>query len=97
MLEYTPQRAGDFTFWLSGSSVELIKLDETESHFSETITGLSLNFSLDVNGAKPLSSGWNEARGNSLKGTLHLTNYGSEDYNNKISIEVYGGSALDKI
>ena len=97
VLEYTPQRAGDFTFWLSGSSVALIKLDETESQFSETITGLSLNFSLDVNGAKPLSSGWNEARGNSLKGTLHLTNYGSEDYNNKISIEVYGGSALDKI
>ena len=95
VLEYTPQRAGKFVFYLSGNSSELT---DSLYRFEANVSGLALVMDLEVEGAKKSSSVWNEAStGTVLKGVAHITNYGSEDYNNNIGIILYGGKAPNEI
>ena len=95
ILEYTPQRSGKFVFYLSGNSSELT---DSLYRFEANVSGLALVMDLEVEGAKKSSSVWNEAStGTVLKGVAHITNYGSEDYNNNIGIILYGGKAPDEI
>lgn len=95
VLEYTPQRAGKFVFYLSGNSNSLT---DYLYRFEATVSGMALNMDLDVDGAKSTSAGsWNETTGTTLKGTLYLTNYGTETYDNPVNINLYGGDAPDNI
>jgi hypothetical protein len=95
VLEYTPQRAGNFVFYLSGDRTELT---DSLYRFEANVSGLALVMDLEVEGAKKSSSVWNEAStGTVLKGVAHITNYGSEDYNNNIGIILYGGKAPNEI
>ncbi len=91
VLEYTPQRAGNFVFYLSGDRTELT---DSLYRFEANVTGVALVLDLEVEGAKSTSSGWNEAStGTTLKGVAHISNYGSETYNDNINILLYGGTS----
>ncbi len=91
VLEYTPQRAGNFVFYLSGDRTELT---DSLYRFEANVMGVALVLDLEVEGAKSTSSGWNEAStGTTLKGVAHISNYGSETYNDNINILLYGGTS----
>jgi hypothetical protein len=91
VLEYTPQRAGNFVFYLSGDRTELT---DSLYRFEASVTGVALVLDLEIEGAKSTSSGWNEAStGTTLKGVAHISNYGSETYNDNINILLYGGTS----
>lgn len=91
ILEYTPQRAGDFVFYLSGNYSELT---DSLYRFEASVTGVALVLDLEIEGAKSTSSGWNEAStGTTLKGVAHISNYCSETYNDNINILLYGGTS----
>lgn len=92
VLEYTPQRAGKFVFYLSGNQAELT---DSLYRFEVVVSGLSINLDVDVDGAKMTDSGMSEVAGSSLKGTIHLFNYGSEAYNNDIFVDFFGGSTIN--
>ena len=85
VLEYTPQRSGKFVFYLSGNSEELT---DSLYRFEVTVTGLALTMELDVEGATHLSNGLGQVVGTTLKGTLRLSNYGTESYNNTVTIRL---------
>ena len=95
VLKYTPQRGGKFVFYLSGNYNELT---DSLYRFEATVTGISLVLDLEVEGAKATSSDWKEAAtGTVLKGVAHISNYGSEAYNDIVSIVLYGGTAVNSI
>ena len=81
VLEYTPQRAGTFKFILSASS------DNAKNplySFPEEITGTYLSMELIVDGATPQSDGTNKVEGNTFKGVVNVSNYGSVAYDDDI-------------
>lgn len=85
VLEYTPQRAGTFNFVLSASS------NNTKNplySFSEEITGTYLSLELVVDGATPQSDGTNKVDGNTFKGVVKLSNYGSVAYDDNITFKL---------
>ena len=85
VLEYTPQRAGTFNFVLSASS------GDTKNplySFSEEITGTYLSLELVVDGATPQSDGTNKVDGNTFKGVVKLSNYGSVAYDDNITFKL---------
>ena len=98
VLKYTPQRAGNFTFYLSSSSDNLtdkLKLKKIEV---SSISGMALHMDLEVDGAKSTSYGWNDAAtGTTLSGKAYITNYGSAAYDDYISIFLYGGSSVNDV
>lgn len=90
VLVYTPQRAGEFVFYLSGNVDELT---DSLYRFEATVSGFAMTMEMDVDGAKATSSGVNELAGTTFKGTLHFTNYGSAPYNNMVYLDFFGGTA----
>ncbi|SHL04155.1 C10 family peptidase [Xylanibacter ruminicola] len=94
VLKYTPQRAGNFTFYLSSSSDKLNK--QGDAIEVSSISGMALHMDLEVDGAKSTSYGWNDAAtGTTLSGKAYITNYGSEVYDDQINIELYGGTSAN--
>ena len=85
VLEYTPQRAGDFKFILNGSSE---KSSDPLYTFSETISGLYLTLKIDVDDATPVSNGLNQVDGNTFKGVVHISNMGSILYDDDITFKL---------
>ena len=78
-------------FYLSGNYSELT---DSLYRFEASVTGVALVLDLEIEGAKSTSSGWNEAStGTTLKGVAHISNYGSETYNDNINILLYGGTS----
>ncbi|WP_028903590.1 C10 family peptidase [Prevotella sp. P6B4] len=98
ILQYTPQRAGNFKFILSGNSEKLSVKSDTLYVFTATVTGVALDINFDVDGAVQNATGQNDVMGTTLKGTLHVKNLGSEAYNDKIGFfpcEVIGNTLAD--
>jgi hypothetical protein len=85
VLEYTPQRAGTFNFVLSASSSNA---KNPLYSFSEEITGTYLSLELVVDGATPQSDGTNKVDGNTFKGVVKLSNYGSVAYDDNITFKL---------
>lgn len=82
VLQYTPQRAGDFKFIVSASS-ENCKTSLYE--FTASVTGTFLSLELEVDDSKPLGA-MNEISTTAFKGVGKISNYGSEPYNDKIAM-----------
>ena len=83
VLEYTPQRAGNFVFYLSGDRKELT---DSLYRFEANVTGVALIMEMEVEGAVVKGAAPCEVPGTALKGKIVLTNYGSEPYNDKVGI-----------
>ena len=83
VLEYTPQRAGNFVFYLSGDRTELT---DSLYRFEANVTGVALIMEMEVEGAVVKGAAPCEVPGTALKGKIVLTNYGSEPYNDKVGI-----------
>ena len=83
VLEYTPQRAGNFVFYLSGDRTELT---DSLYRFEANVTGVALVMEMEVEGAVVKGAAPCEVPGTALKGKIVLTNYGSEPYNDKVGI-----------
>ena len=83
ILEYTPQRAGNFVFYLSGDRTELT---DSLYRFEANVTGVALIMEMEVEGAVVKGAAPCEVPGTALKGKIVLTNYGSEPYNDKVGI-----------
>ena len=86
-VEYTPQRSGSFTFYLSTNYKELkdtlytFKVDVAE--MSTADVNLAVEFEFE--GAQKVGNVWN-IEGTSIKGTLKLTNNGTELYDNAVGL-----------
>lgn len=87
VLEYTPQRAGDFKFILSGNKGNC---DKPLYTFETTISGMYFDLDLTVENSEPQSNQMNKVDGTTLKGVAKITNYGSVAYDNNIYIRVHG-------
>ena len=83
VLVYTPQRAGNFVFYLSGDRTELT---DSLYRFEANVTGVALIMEMEVEGAVVKGAAPCEVPGTALKGKIVLTNYGSEPYNDKVGI-----------
>lgn len=81
VLEYTPQRAGEFMFMLNCDS------ENSKSplySFTESVSGIYLTLELDVETAVPTPDGFNQVDGNTFKGVARITNTGGAVYNDDI-------------
>lgn len=87
VLEYTPQRSGDFKFILCGSSSNC---NTPLSTFDVSVSGMYFIMELAVENSKPQSDQTNKVDGTTLEGTVKLSNYGSEAYNNNVYVRLYG-------
>jgi hypothetical protein len=89
VLEYTPQRTGHFKFYLA-TVHEGEDYENGTGHklyeFEATVEGTALVVDMEVVGAKVYYSSPSEVAGTTLEGTLHLTNYSVETYNDKVKI-----------
>lgn len=85
VLEYTPQRAGEFKFMLNGSSE---KPTDPLYSFTEAIEGLYLTLNLDVETAVPIASGLNQVDGNTFKGVARISNTGTVVYDDDITFKL---------
>ena len=99
VMEYTPQRAGSFTFKLSGSQKNC---NTPLCTFDVSIVGVYIEFEdVAVDGAESQSDGTNKVDGTTLKGYVKLSNLGSDVYNNNVIFELIGtaspGSGLKRI
>lgn len=87
VLEYTPQRAGDFKFILSGSSANCKTPLYT---FDVSVSGMYLVMQLAVEKSTPQPNETNKIDGTTLEGTVTLLNYGSENYDDKVYVRLWG-------
>jgi len=87
VLEYTPQRAGDFKFILTGSSANCKTSLYT---FDVSVTGMYLVMELAVEKSTPQPDKTNKVDGTTLEGTVTLSNYGSEAYDDKVYVRLWG-------
>ena len=87
VLEYTPQRAGDFKFILSGSSANCKTPLYT---FDVSVSGMYLVMQLAVEKSTPQPNETNKVDGTTLEGTVTLLNYGSENYDDKVYVRLMG-------
>ncbi len=87
VLEYTPQRAGDFKFILTGSSANCKTSLYT---FDVSVTGMYLVMELSVEKSTPQPDETNKVDGTTLEGTVTLSNYGSEAYDDKVYVRLWG-------
>ena len=87
VLEYTPQRAGDFKFILTGSSANCKTSLYT---FDVSVTGMYLVMELAVEKSTPQPDETNKVDGTTLEGTVTLSNYGSEAYDNNVYVGILG-------
>ena len=89
VLEYTPQRAGQFKFYLATAHAGEAYENGTGHklyEFEATVEGTALIMEMEVVGAKVNYTSPSEVVGTTLEGTVHLTNYGVETYNDKVGI-----------
>ena len=87
ILEYTPQRSGDFKFILSGSSDNC---KTPLSSFDVSVSGMYLMMDLSVKNSTRQSDQTNKVDGTTLEGTIKLSNYGSEAYDDNVYVRIYG-------
>ena len=87
VFEYTPQRAGDFKFILSGSSKNY---DTPLKTFEASVSGMYFVLDLTVENSEQQSDQMNKVDGTTLKGVAKITNYGSVAYDDNIYIRVFG-------
>lgn len=89
VLEYTPQRTGHFKFYLA-TAHEGEDYENGTGHklyeFEATVEGTRLFMEMEVVGAKVNYISPSEVVGTTLEGTVHLTNYFLETYNDKVGI-----------
>ena len=94
-LEYTPQRSGAFTFYLSTNHEALtdtlytFKVDVAEMSMADV--NLAAEFTIE--GTQQTSGLWN-IDGTSIKGTLKLTNNGTEEYDDQIGLVLFYNTKL---
>ncbi len=87
-LEYTPQRSGEFTFYLSGSYEELkdtlytFKVDVAEMSMADVV----MNYTMSVDNAEQLSDGSFTVAADRLKGSVIITNNGTDTYEDALYI-----------
>lgn len=97
-LEYTPQRSGEFTFYLSGSYEELkdtlytFKVDVAEMSMADVV----MNYTMSVDNAEQLSDGSFTVAADRLKGSVTITNNGIETYDDALYIILLKSSTNEK-
>ena len=97
-LEYTPQRSGEFTFYLSGSYEELkdtlytFKVDVAEMSMADVV----MNYTMSVDNAEQLSDGSFTVAADRLKGSVIITNNGTETYEDALYIILLKSSTNEK-
>lgn len=90
VLEYTPQRAGDFKFILSGSSKNY---DVPLYTFTVSVSGICLVLEMDVDDVvSTQSNGMRNLSGTTLKGVARITNLGSSAFDDKLYFWMVGTS-----
>lgn len=88
VLEYTPQRAGDFKFILSASSANY---NTSLYTFETSVSGMYfLLEELTVENSEAQSDGTNKVDGTTLKGVAKISNYGSSTYEDKTYVRIMG-------
>lgn len=98
-LEYTPQRSGEFTFYLSGSYEELkdtlytFKVDVAEMSMADVV----MNYTMSVDNAEQLSDESFTVAADRLKGSVTITNNGTETYEDALYIILLKSSGNNKI
>ena len=98
-LEYTPQRSGEFTFYLSGGYQELkdtlytFKVDVAEMSMVDVV----MNYTMSVDNAEQLSDGSFTVAADRLKGSITITNNGTETYDDALYIILLKSSGNNKI
>ena len=85
VLQYTPQRVGEFKFMLNCNSE---KPTSPLYSFTETINGLYLALEMNVEDAVPTPDGFNQVDGNTFKGKVRITNVGSIAYDGDIEFKL---------
>ena len=92
VLEYTPQRAGDFKFILSGSSKNY---DVPLYTFTASVSGICLVLEMEVDDVvSTQSNGIKNLSGTTLKGVAKITNLGSSAFDDKVYFWMIGTSAI---
>ena len=97
-LEYTPQRSGKFTFYLSGNYKELsdtlytFTVDVAEMSMAEVV----MDYVLSVDDAEQLSDNTHTVAADRIKGSLTLTNNGTETYEDALYIILSKSSVNQK-
>lgn len=92
VLEYTPQRAGDFKFILSGSSKNY---DVPLYTFTASVSGICLVLEMGVDDVvSTQSNGIKNLSGTTLKGVAKITNLGSSAFDDKVYFWMIGTSAI---
>lgn len=91
-LEYTPQRAGEFKFILSGS---MSKYDTPLYTFTENISGMYLLSELIIDDSEPQPIGLNNLSGTTLKGVARIYNYGSDPFDDNIYLDLGETASLE--
>ena len=97
-LEYTPQRSGEFTFYLSGSYEELkdtlytFKVDVAEMSMADVV----MNYTMSIDNAEQLSDGSFTVAADRLKGSVTITNNGTETYEDALYIILLKSSTNEK-
>ena len=85
VLQYTPQRVGEFKFMLNCDSE---KSTSPLYSFTEAINGLYLALEMNVDDAVPTPDGLNQIDGNTFKGKVRITNVGSIAYDDDIEFKL---------
>ncbi len=90
VLEYTPQRAGDFKFILSGSSKNY---DVPLYTFTASVSGICMVLELEADDVvSTQSNGMRNLSGTTLKGVAKITNLGSSAFDDKVYFWMVGTS-----
>lgn len=88
VLEYTPQRGGDFKFILSASSANY---DTPLKTFEVSVSGMYLLLEeLTVENSEAQADYTNKVDGTTLKGVAKITNYSSAAYDNLMCVQAHG-------
>ena len=94
-VEYTPQRSGTFTFYLSTNydvlkdTLYTFKVDVAEMSMAD----VNLAAEFEIEGTQQASGLWN-IEGTSIKGKLKLTNNGPELYDDVVGMSLYYNTQL---
>lgn len=88
VLEYTPQRGGDFKFILSASSANY---DTPLKTFEVSVSGMYLLLEeLTVENSEAQADYTNKVDGTTLKGVAKITNYSSAAYDDLVYVRAHG-------
>ena len=93
-VEYTPQRSGSFTFYLStgyktlSDTLYTFNVDVAEMSMAD----VNLAAKFEIEGTQQAGGWWN-IEGTSIKGTLKLTNNGTELYDDVVGLVLFYNTA----